>query len=250
MMNISKKAMENQRKLFPDIKVENTVDEELMEILLNFNFDEVEQYDNLDEKTRQMVILAATIALQTPKRYEVFVKAALNVGVSPVEIKEILYQAIPYVGALKVLDLIEPTNKIFKERGIHLPLEKQGMTTTEDRLEKGLEVQKSIFGDVIDRNYENSPKNQVHIQKFLSDNCFGDYYTRNGLDIKTRELITFSILISQGGCEPQVKSHITGNVNVGNNKQALVNIVTALLPFIGYPRSLNAISCINQVIPE
>ena len=149
-----------------------------------------------------------------------------------------------------MLDLLEPTNKIFEEKGIKLPLEKQGTTNRENRFDKGLEVQKSIFGDVIDKNYENSPENQVHIQKFLSDNCFGDYYTRNGLDIKTRELITFSILISQGGCEPQVKGHIAGNVNVGNDKQTLLNTVTALLPYIGYPRSLNAISCINQVTPE
>ena len=105
-----------------------------------------------------------------------------------------------------MLDLLEPTNKIFEEKGIKLPLERQGTTTRENRFDKGLEVQKSIFGDVIDKNYENSPENQVHIQKFLSDNCFGDYYTRNGLDIKTRELITFSILISQGGCEPQVNA--------------------------------------------
>ena len=149
-----------------------------------------------------------------------------------------------------MLDLLEPTNKIFKEKGIKLPLERQGTTTRENRFDKGLEVQKSIFGDVIDKNYENSPENQVHIQKFLSDNCFGDYYTRNGLDVKTRELITFSILISQGGCEPQVKGHIAGNVNVGNDKQTLLNTVTALLPYIGYPRSLNAISCINEVIHD
>ena len=142
------------------------------------------------------------------------------------------------------------TNKIFEERGIKLPLEKQGTTNRENRFDKGLEVQKSIFGDVIDKNYENSPENQVHIQKFLSDNCFGDYYTRNGLDVKTRELITFSILLSQGGCEPQLKGHIAGNVNVGNDKQTLLNTVTALLPYVGYPRSLNAIACINQVIPD
>lgn len=246
-MNITKKAMENYKKLFgKEVKEGN--DNELMEIITNFSLDEVQEYDYLDEKTRQMVILAATIAVQTPKRYEVAVKAALNVGITPVEIKEILYQAVPYVGLLKVLDLLDVTNKIFEESGIKLPLEKQGTTNLENRFDKGLEVQKSIFGDVIDKNYENSPENQVHIQKFLSDNCFGDYYTRNGLDVKTRELITFSILISQGGCEPQVKGHIAGNVNVGNDKQTLLNTVTALLPFIGYPRSLNAISCINEVI--
>lgn len=249
-MNITEKAMENYKKLFPETTLNDSKDEELMEIISNFSLDEAQEYDHLDEKTRQMVILAASIAVQTPKRYETFVKAALNVGITPVEIKEILYQAVPYVGILKVLDLLEPTNKIFEEKGIKLPLEKQGTTNRENRFDKGLEVQKSIFGDVIDKNYENSPKNQVHIQKFLSDNCFGDFYTRNGLDVKTRELIIFSILISQGGCESQVKGHIAGNVNVGNDKQILLNTVTALLPYIGYPRSLNAMACINQVIPE
>lgn len=248
-MSITKTAMENYEELFKDIEFSKE-DEELKEIILNFALDEVQEQDGLDKKTRQMVILAATIATQTTKMYEVFVNAALNVGVTPVEIKEILYQSVPYVGILKVLNLLRPTNRIFKEKGIELPLEKQGTTTIEDRFDKGLEVQKSIFGETIDNNYKNSQKNQVHIQKFLSDNCFGDYYTRNGLDIKTRELITFSILISQGGCEPQVKGHIAGNVNVGNDKQTLLNTVTALLPYIGYPRSLNAINCINQVIPE
>lgn len=248
-MGITKKAMENYKKLFGE-EIKEGNDNELMEIITNFSQDEVQEYDHLDEKIRQMIILAATIAVQTPKRYEKAVIAALNVGVTPIEIKEILYQAVPYVGILKVLDLLDITNKVFEERKIKLPLEKQGTTTLENRFDKGLEVQKSIFGDVIDKNYENSPENQVHIQKFLSDNCFGDYYTRNGLDVKTRELITFSILISQGGCEPQVKGHIAGNVNVGNNKQVLLNTVTALLPYIGYPRSLNAIACINEIIPE
>lgn len=246
-MSITKKAMENHKKLFPEIDVDNTYDEELMEVLLNFNFDEVQEYDHLDEKTRQMVILASTIACQTPKRYEVFVKAALNVGVNPIEIKEILYQSIPYVGVLRVLDLLEPTNKIFEERGIKLPLEKQGTTTRETRFEKGLEVQKSIFGEVIDNNYKNSPDNLIHIQKFLSDNCFGDYYTRKGLSVQTRELITFAILLSQSGLEPQLKGHIMGNINVGNDKQKLIDTVTALLPYVGYPRCLNAIRCIGEV---
>lgn len=248
-MNITEKAMKNYKKLFgEEVKEEN--DSELMEIIANFALDEAQAQDNLDEKTRQMVIIAATIAVQTPKRYEMAVRAALNVGVTPVEIKEILYQAVPYTGLLKVLDLLEITNKVFEEKGVKLPLEKQGTTNLENRFEKGLEVQKSIFGETIDNNYKNSPKNQVHIQKFLSDNCFGDFYTRNGLDVRTRELITFSILISQGGCEPQVKGHIAGNVNVGNDKQTLINTVTALLSFIGYPRSLNALSCINEVIKD
>jgi 4-carboxymuconolactone decarboxylase len=111
-------------------------------------------------------------------------------------------------------------------------------------------VQKEIFGEMIDKMYNESPKNQLHVQIYLSANCFGDYLTRKGLDIKTRELLTFVMLISLGGVEPQMKGHIQGNVNVGNDKEILLSVVTQLLPYIGYPRTLNAIKCLNEVIPE
>jgi len=112
-----------------------------------------------------------------------------------------------------------------------------------------LEVQKSIFGDIIDKMYEKSPKDQLHIQNYLSANCFGDYYTRTGLDIKTRELLTLSMLIALGGTEPQIKGHIQGNLNVGNNKETLLSLMTQLLPYVGYPRSLNGLRCLNEVVP-
>ena len=98
--------------------------------------------------------------------------------------------------------------------------------------------------------YEQSPESQIHIQRFLSANCFGDYQTRTGLDVNTRELLTFSMLLSLGGCEPQLKGHIQGNINVGNDKRFLLAVVTQLLPFIGYPKALNAIACLNEILPE
>jgi 4-carboxymuconolactone decarboxylase len=107
-------------------------------------------------------------------------------------------------------------------------------------------VQKRIFGDAIDRMYEKSSKDQIHIQKFLSANCFGDFYTRNGLDLKTRELITFAMIASLGGCEPQLAGHVAGNLAVGNDRLVSINTVTQLLPFIGYPRTLNALRVVNE----
>ncbi|QIZ11044.1 hypothetical protein HFZ78_20475 [Priestia megaterium] len=58
------------------------------------------------------------------------------------------------------------------------------------------------------------------------------------------------MLLSLGGCEPQLKGHIRANVNVGNDKQSFLNVVTNLLPYVGYPRTLNAISRLNKVLPE
>jgi 4-carboxymuconolactone decarboxylase len=178
------------------------------------------------------------------------VGGALNLGVTPIEVKEIVYQAVPYCGIAKVLDFIHATNEILAARGVKLPLEGQSTTTPETRLKKGLAVQKEIFGAMIDKMYEESPKNQLHIQEYLSDNCFGDFYTRRGLDLKTRELLTFSMILSLGGCEPQLKGHIQGNVAMGNDKDTLLSVVTQLLPYVGYPRTLNVIRCINEVIPE
>ena len=250
-MSISETANKNHEKLFPNHKSTLKItDPELIEVFDNFAFDEVISYGNLDTKTRLMVILASLIASQTLGEYKVMLGAALNVGVTPIEIKEIVYQSVPYVGMAKTFDFIHATNEILESRGIKLPLEDQSTTSPETRFEKGLEVQKEIFGDIIDKMYEAAPANQVHIQKYLSANCFGDYYTRKGLDIKTRELLTFSVILSLGGCEPQLKGHIQGNLNVGNDKETLLSTVTQLLPYIGYPRTLNAIACLNEVIPD
>ena len=247
--NLTEVAIQNHEELWPGyISKAKDTDPELIEIFDNWAFDEVTGKSNLDTKTRVMVILASNIACQALTEYKMFVNAALNVGVTPVEVKEILYQAVPYVGVAKVIDFIYVTNEVFKERNIVLPLENQSTTTRENRLEKGLALQKEIFGEMIDKLYEQSPKNQLHIQQFLSANCFGDYLTRNGLDIKTRELLTYSMLISMGGAESQVKGHIRGNVNVGNDKQRLIDVTTQLLPYIGYPRTLNALSCLNEVV--
>ena len=233
------------------IPVDGAKDPELFEIFDNFALGEVLGHGGLDARTRLMCILASNVASQGRAAFRATLDAALGAGVTPVAVKEVLYQAVPYVGMAKVADFIGAANDVLEARGVGLPLEGQSTTTPADRFEKGLAVQRSIFGaGHIDAMREAAPENQKHIQQYLSDNCFGDFLTREGLDVKTRELVTFSLLVSLGGCEPQVKGHIAGNVNLGNDKAVLLAVVTQLLPYIGYPRTLNAIGCLNEVLPE
>jgi len=250
-MNISETAHKNHEGLWPGYESKaGATDPELIEVFDNFAFDEVISHDEMDTQTRILMILASTIGSQALTEFKMMASAALNVGATPVEIKEIVYQAVPYVGIAKVIDFRYAINEIFRERGIALPLESQSTTTPETRLEKGLAKQKEIFGDMIDNLYKNSPKDLLHIQHYLSANCFGDYVTRNGLDVKNREMVTLSFLIAFGGTESQMKGHIRGNANVGNDRQTLINLMTQLLPYVGYPRTLNAINCLNEVLPE
>ena len=129
-------------------------------------------------------------------------------------------------------------------------MEGQATTTPETRFEKGYAVQKAIVGERLEEMYADSPANQIHIQKYLSANCFGDYVARAGIDLQIRELLTFSMLLALGGCEPQLKGHVQANLTVGNDKAKLLSVVTQLLPYVGYPRTLNAIRCIKEVLPE
>jgi 4-carboxymuconolactone decarboxylase len=195
-----------------------------------------------------MVQLAAIIASQALREYRVMVGAALDVGVTPVEIKEIVYHAVPYVGMARVFDFLHATNEVLTERGVALPLPGQSTTTPETRAESGLAVQKQIVGsDLVEKLYASAPEDQQHIQRYLSANCFGDYLTRAGIDVPTRELLTFSMLVALGGCDAQVKGHVAANLNVGNDRGRLIDVLTQLLPFIGYPSTLNGLRAIDEV---
>lgn len=225
-------------------------DPELAEVFGNFAFGDTQRYGNLSLRTRILVTMAAAVAQGARGEYRRMLQAGYSNGLTPIELKEVLYHAVPYIGMSKTRDFIDIANQFLNEQGVALPQESQSVTDRQTRMEKGLALQKSIFGNNIDKMYETSPANQLHIQEFLSANCFGDYQTRPVFDTRTRELLTFALLISLGGCEPQVKGHIQGNVNVGNGKDILLATVTQLLPYIGYPRTLNAIACLNEVIPE
>ena len=86
------------------------------------------------------------------------------------------------------------------------------------------------------------------MQDYLSAYCFGDTYTRSGLDLKTRELLTFVCIISLGGCDSQATSHVMGNLMVGNSPVMLLTATAQCLPYIGFPRTLNAFSAINETL--
>jgi len=220
-------------------------DPEFIERFDNFAFDEVVNGDDLDDKTRFMAILAVLLGCQGTDEFRAILPAAMNFGVTPVEIKEIVYQATAYLGIGRVVPFLKITNDVLVEKGISLPLEGQASTTPENRLQAGIQAQVDIFGEKMQNFYKSGPEESRHINHWLADNCFGDYYTRKGLDYRQREMITFCFLAAQGGCEPQLTSHAAANMGIGNDKKFLIKVLSQCLPYIGYPRSLNALRCVN-----
>ena len=246
-MALTENAKKYHERMFPGYVSDFLrTDPEFIELFDNFAFDEVVNNDDLDDKTRFLSILATLIGCQGIDEFIGMLEASYNFGVTPIETKEIVYQAVAYLGIGRVFPFLKAVNTFLQGKGIQLPLENQGNTTRENRLEKGEQAQIDIFGEHMKGYAYQGQEDAKHIHYWLTDNCFEDYYTRKGLDKKQREMITFCFLSAQGGCEPQLIAHAKANMKIGNDKSFLIKIISQNIPYIGYPRSLNALRCVNE----
>lgn len=226
---------------------DNGCDPEFRKIARSFLCGDVTEHGALSNPQKALIRLVALTACQTWKPLARYTLSALDAGASPEQIKETLYQCAPYIGLEKVQCALDEVNQAFQSAGIPCPLPEQSAVTEETRFEKGLAIQQEIFGkDNINTMRAAAPEELRHIQDYLSAYCFGDFYTRGTLDLKMRELITFCAICCLGGCEPQAKAHAGANLSVGNTKQTLIDAITQCLPFIGFPRALNALACIGS----
>ena len=102
-------------------------DPEMMDILQKFIFGEVFQTGNLTLKQREMITCITLATMQTLPQLKTHAEAALNVGVTPEELREVMYLTAPFIGFPKMLNAVGTVNEVFKERGISLPIERQAL---------------------------------------------------------------------------------------------------------------------------
>lgn len=223
-------------------------DPEFVERFANFAFDDVVTDVDLPDRTRFMCWLATLLGCSGIDEFRALLPAALNVGVEPETIKEIVYQGVAYLGIGRVYPFLKATNDALVAAGITLPLKNQATTlpTEESRYEGGEQAQMACFGEQMRGYKDRGAADYPHIAQWLVKNCFGDWYTRGGLTIAEREMCTFCYIAAQGGCEPQLLAHATANVQCGNDRDFLIKVVSNNVPFIGYPRSLNAMTIVEK----
>lgn len=224
-------------------------DPEFIERFDNFAFDEVVNTGTLSDRTRMLCWLATLLGCQGIDEFRGMVNAALNMGVEPEAIQEIVYQATAYLGIGRVFPFLKTKNELFEARGIELPLAEQATTTPDEASSYagGEQAQVAAIGPQMAGYADRGNPDYPHINQWLVKNCFGDYYTRGGLTIPEREMITFCFIAAQGGCEAQLRGHAAANVQCGNTREFLIQVVSNNVPFIGYPRSLNALAVVEEV---
>ncbi|HEU5001126.1 MAG TPA: carboxymuconolactone decarboxylase family protein, partial [Lapillicoccus sp.] len=79
---------------------------------------------------------------------------------------------------------------------------------------------------------------------------FGDVYSRPGLTLAQRELLTIAALVAIGGLEPQLRGHTRGALNVGCTPTEILETVIHTVQYSGFPRALNAIRVVTDTLIE
>ena len=225
-------------------------DPEMMDILQKFIFGEVFRTGDLTMKQREMITCITLATMQTLPQLKAHTSAALNVGVTPEELREVMYLTAPFIGFPKMLNAVATVNEVFKERGIHLPLEKQGTVTDANRHEAGKAIQDRLYPGGISSVMEGMPGDMgKDVEQFLTDYFFGEIYSRGALDLKTRELLGYCVLTTLEA-ESQLQSHFHGNINAGNTPETVTAAVIQCLPYIGFPAAIKALRIIKQEVAK
>ena len=223
-------------------------DKELRAVMDNFTQNEVPAATPLVEKREvELIRLVSLVTQQSGALLQEEVATALAQGLSPEEILEAIYQCAPYTGFPRTVDAVEIARSVFKAKNVKVD-ENRGTVTAQSRLEAGADAQGTLFGETFRDMAKNGKDGMPTINYFLASNCFGDYYTRKGLDLNTHELLTMAILVNLG-TEPQLKAHIGANLKIRTAEyveQAIYNC----LPYCGYPRTLNALRLFKEAVAE
>jgi 4-carboxymuconolactone decarboxylase len=119
-----------------------------------------------------------------------------------------------------------------------------------DRYERGEQLLRKIDGDTVADNliarYENLAPD---FTRYLVEFAFGEIYAREG-DLKHREIVAISSLATMGGCDSQLETHVHGAFNVGLTENEIVECVMTLIPYIGFPKALNAMAVVKRVVEK
>ena len=221
-------------------------DPEMMDILQKFIFGEVFQTGNLTLKQREMITCVTLATMQTLPQLKAHAGAALNVGVTPEELREVMYLTAPFIGFPKMLNAVSTVNEVFQERGISLPLNRQGTVTEDTRHATGKAIQDKLYPGGIASVMDGLPGDMgQNVERYLTDYFFGEIYSRGALDLPTRELLGYCVLTALEA-ESQLHSHYHGNINAGNTPETLTAAVIQCLPYVGFPAAIKALRIIRQ----
>lgn len=206
--------------------------------------------EHLDKKEQH---LSTLVTMTANHRFDLLaneIESALNDGVSAVEIKEAIYHSGAYCGITRAADALDAADTALAALGEDTEYSSRITWSEDERYDKGLAVQRYLFGSQIGTITDDMEESLKMQTLYLSGICFGDFYNRSGLSLYTREFLTLCTIAANGNCASQLSGHVSGNLNVGHDKDMLRAAMLLNEEYNGAEKTELALEVINSSTVE
>ncbi|MGZ2359092.1 carboxymuconolactone decarboxylase family protein [Streptomyces sp. 372A] len=221
--------------------------------IVEFGFGDIYTRPGLTRRQRQLSTVAALAAMgNAAPQLRFHIGGALNVGCTREEIVEVLIHVTVYAGFPAALNGLTAAREVFESRPDEPPFVPADSSADQggDRLERGRQALADIDGhagqQVIDSLKDIAPD----LARYVLEFSFGDVYSRTGLDLPTRELVTVALCTALGTVGPQLRVHLHGLLNVGGTQEEAVEVITQMAGYAGFPAALNGLAAAREVFAE
>lgn len=234
--------------------VQNSLKEispEMGHFLIEFAYGDVYSRPGLDPKSRQIATVAALTAMGNARpQLKFHIGASLNAGVTSNEIIEVMYVTTVFAGFPCGLNGIGAAREVFQEKGVSVTHDASPYLDEGTRRQRGLAAVDRTSKGAGERVIKSLSDLAPEMGEFIIDFSYGDVISRNVLTPKHKEIAMIAVCVAKGTMEPQMKVHIHAALNVGCTRQEVVELMTHMAVYAGFPAALNGLSATRQVFQE
>jgi 4-carboxymuconolactone decarboxylase len=243
--NLNRDAAPNLRKSLDDIAPEMT------RFIIEFAYGDIYSRPGLAPRWRQIATIAALTAMGNAKpQLEFHVAAALNVGMTPREIIEVMYVTTVFAGFPSGLNGISAAKEVFRAKGVSVVLDEPMDTPDANRRKLGLATLDDTSKGAAEKVLKSLADIAPDMGEFIVDFAYGDVFSRKVLSPKEKEIAMIAVCVAAGTMQPQMKVHLHAALNVGCTKEQIVELMYHMVGYAGFPAALNGLSAAREVFDD
>jgi len=227
---------------------------DLGKFIIEYSFGDIYSREGLDLKLKEIAVVAALTAMgNAVPQLKVHLNGALNTGSTISEVKEVILQMSVYSGFPSSINAMNALKEVLEERKINGFLDQEGKNPTkkeEDRLKLGERELSNLDNLQIERLRNNFDEFSPELVKFTLEYGYGDIYSRDNLDYKSRQIATIAALTALGNARPQLKFHINAALNIGITQNEIKEIMLLMTIYSGFPSAINGTNALKEMLEE
>jgi 4-carboxymuconolactone decarboxylase len=228
---------------------------DLARYTIEFGYGDVWTRPGLTPRQRQLATVAALAALgNAAPQLRFHIDGALNVGATRREIVEVFILSSVYAGFPAALNALTAAREVFAARppadGGNGNTGDDDVTVRQDspadRYARGLDALREVDGPGGVQVAASLDDIAPDLGRYLIEWVFGDVYTRDGLDLATRELAVVAMCTAKGTAAPQLRLHIGAFLRAGGTRTEVIEVMTQMAGYAGFPAALNGVAAARE----